>query len=215
MSKKIGRNDRCPCGSGRKYKKCCINKFVTNKFIQWEINARDILISEPKNDDIVKIFFNVLDIIDRRDWKGACHATCAVLYVLFSEIGLKPTLCLGEVKYSNIVFDHSWIEISNNVYDAAIFKTIHGDMLFSPIINGVSVDTKQPPKAEYGIVSGQAISAYAKKIKNTSFEKYMSNYPERKNGLWDFVKIIAKKISLDVNIQELKSKYSNVKWSDK
>jgi hypothetical protein len=24
MSKKIGRNDPCPCGSGEKYKKCCI-----------------------------------------------------------------------------------------------------------------------------------------------------------------------------------------------
>ena len=23
---KIGRNDKCPCGSGKKYKKCCINK---------------------------------------------------------------------------------------------------------------------------------------------------------------------------------------------
>lgn len=23
---KIGRNDRCPCGSGRKFKKCCISK---------------------------------------------------------------------------------------------------------------------------------------------------------------------------------------------
>ena len=23
---KIGRNDTCPCGSGRKFKKCCINK---------------------------------------------------------------------------------------------------------------------------------------------------------------------------------------------
>ena len=23
---KIGRNDPCPCGSGRKFKKCCINK---------------------------------------------------------------------------------------------------------------------------------------------------------------------------------------------
>jgi len=22
-SKKIGRNDPCPCGSGKKYKKCC------------------------------------------------------------------------------------------------------------------------------------------------------------------------------------------------
>jgi len=25
--KKIGRNDSCPCGSGKKYKKCCIGKF--------------------------------------------------------------------------------------------------------------------------------------------------------------------------------------------
>lgn len=26
ISNKIGRNDDCPCGSGKKYKKCCINK---------------------------------------------------------------------------------------------------------------------------------------------------------------------------------------------
>lgn len=26
MTKKIGRNDLCPCGSGKKYKRCCINK---------------------------------------------------------------------------------------------------------------------------------------------------------------------------------------------
>ena len=24
--KKIGKNDPCPCGSGKKYKKCCLNK---------------------------------------------------------------------------------------------------------------------------------------------------------------------------------------------
>jgi uncharacterized protein YecA (UPF0149 family) len=23
---KVGRNDSCPCGSGKKYKKCCLNK---------------------------------------------------------------------------------------------------------------------------------------------------------------------------------------------
>ncbi len=28
MSKKIGRNDPCPCGSGRKYKKCCLGKDI-------------------------------------------------------------------------------------------------------------------------------------------------------------------------------------------
>ncbi len=25
-AKKVGRNDPCPCGSGKKYKKCCANK---------------------------------------------------------------------------------------------------------------------------------------------------------------------------------------------
>lgn len=28
MSNKIGRNAPCPCGSGKKYKKCCLNKGV-------------------------------------------------------------------------------------------------------------------------------------------------------------------------------------------
>jgi uncharacterized protein YecA (UPF0149 family) len=26
VEKKIGRNELCPCGSGKKYKKCCLNK---------------------------------------------------------------------------------------------------------------------------------------------------------------------------------------------
>ena len=24
--KSVGRNDQCPCGSGKKYKKCCLNE---------------------------------------------------------------------------------------------------------------------------------------------------------------------------------------------
>lgn len=28
---KIGRNDPCPCGSGKKYKKCCLGKDEKNK----------------------------------------------------------------------------------------------------------------------------------------------------------------------------------------
>ena len=30
---KIGRNDTCPCGSGLKFKKCCINKPEYNQYI--------------------------------------------------------------------------------------------------------------------------------------------------------------------------------------
>lgn len=30
MSQKIGRNDPCPCGSGKKYKQCCFLKGINN-----------------------------------------------------------------------------------------------------------------------------------------------------------------------------------------
>lgn len=33
MKEKIGRNDPCPCGSGRKYKKCCLNKDKHSPFL--------------------------------------------------------------------------------------------------------------------------------------------------------------------------------------
>lgn len=29
MNQKIGRNDLCPCGSGKKYKACCLQKKTT------------------------------------------------------------------------------------------------------------------------------------------------------------------------------------------
>lgn len=31
MTKQIGRNDPCPCGSGKKYKKCCLSKDTKEK----------------------------------------------------------------------------------------------------------------------------------------------------------------------------------------
>jgi hypothetical protein len=33
MNKKIGRNDLCPCGSGKKYKKCCLGKADDPEFL--------------------------------------------------------------------------------------------------------------------------------------------------------------------------------------
>jgi hypothetical protein len=40
---KVGRNDPCPCGSGKKYKKCCEEKQRHKKF-----NAALISPAEPK-----------------------------------------------------------------------------------------------------------------------------------------------------------------------
>lgn len=41
MSNKIGRNDLCPCGSGKKYKKCCINSDKKFEFAQPKTNKRE------------------------------------------------------------------------------------------------------------------------------------------------------------------------------
>jgi len=41
MSNKIGRNDPCPCGSGMKYKKCCINSDKEFEFAQPNQRKRD------------------------------------------------------------------------------------------------------------------------------------------------------------------------------
>ncbi len=36
--KKIKRNDLCPCGSGKKYKKCCLLQQTTGRRISWTEN---------------------------------------------------------------------------------------------------------------------------------------------------------------------------------
>ena len=41
MNNKIGRNDPCPCGSGKKYKKCCINSDKEFEFAQPNPNNRE------------------------------------------------------------------------------------------------------------------------------------------------------------------------------
>ncbi len=37
--KKTGRNDPCPCGSGKKFKKCCESKMLGGRFMAAKIDA--------------------------------------------------------------------------------------------------------------------------------------------------------------------------------
>jgi hypothetical protein len=51
-AKKISRNDPCPCGSGKKFKKCCIDK----DFEWLEDEDGNIFKSIPMSDDMMEIF---------------------------------------------------------------------------------------------------------------------------------------------------------------
>lgn len=57
MSKKIGRNDPCPCGSGLKYKKCCLDKEMIN-------SAGVIPTRITTEKEAIKNFFHTVKIVD-------------------------------------------------------------------------------------------------------------------------------------------------------
>lgn len=48
MHKKVGRNDPCPCGSGKKFKKCCEEKIRHKKFDAAIITSSDPLLDKAK-----------------------------------------------------------------------------------------------------------------------------------------------------------------------
>ena len=57
MTKKVGRNDPCPCGSGKKYKKCCEERLgPKRKFQASVLSSRNSL--EGKASKISTNFFS-------------------------------------------------------------------------------------------------------------------------------------------------------------
>lgn len=64
--------------------------------------------------------------MERKQWRGACHALCAALYVFLSVIGYKNDLCIGEVLGQELYFDHSWISLDDKMIDLAISMTLLG-----------------------------------------------------------------------------------------
>src|SRR5579859_1768934 len=85
---KIGRNELCPCGSGKKYKKCCIDKSIAENFpvgvnskVPWgmdtvkqlstesifeELKNIGIEITEKKFLTDVKKYYSAMDLAE--DW---------------------------------------------------------------------------------------------------------------------------------------------------
>ncbi|MDP4120569.1 MAG: SEC-C metal-binding domain-containing protein [Bacillota bacterium] len=48
ISAKIGRNSPCPCGSGKKYKKCCLDKSEEQKFAEAIINTKQSIRNDAR-----------------------------------------------------------------------------------------------------------------------------------------------------------------------
>lgn len=56
MDKKIGRNDPCPCGSGKKYKACCMQKEAA-KYVGGKRKLTAKWINAPQGPNLIERTF--------------------------------------------------------------------------------------------------------------------------------------------------------------
>ena len=209
---KVGRNDLCPCGSGKKYKHCCLNKQGTymKDGASEKVAIRNIVKEKGYSDNIADVLCNLMSYMKAQQWIGACHATTAVMFVVLSEFGYNPVSCIGEVKDDYMgYFDHSWIELDGQIIDLACSMTLlDGRPANAPVILGIDSYTGGACDMEYGIYF-RGLDANATYITSVSFGEYMDAYPNLKNGLWDIVGIILDK---KIDISALRLKYGNTQW---
>lgn len=204
---KIGRNDECPCGSGKKYKRCCLGKSTREN--EYE-KIRCIIQNYNYDSNLADILCNLLRYMKDKQWIGACHAASAALYVALCEDGYFPDLCVGEVEIPSFVFDHSWIELDKKIIDLAICMTLMGGLPVSnPIILDTDVVTGNRYNFVYGTRNGRGLDAEAKKATTMPFCTYMDNFPDEQNGLWG---VVEKILNRKIDYEKLREKYKTIKW---
>ena len=106
MSKKIGRNDPCPCGSGLKYKKCCLGKTLSKSKIYdlKELYARKYKIRLKEAVDIEgikragRLVLETLDLVENEIRTGM---TTDAINTLVYEFTIKNGGIPAPLNYKN------------------------------------------------------------------------------------------------------------------
>lgn len=200
--KRIGRNDLCSCGSGKKYKKCCLN--IVQTVPTWRAVASNIEI-DSNQDEIFNTFFVVSDYLKVQPIYGACHLVSGIFYILLKEQDIECDLCIGEVQAQFGRFDHSWTQINGDVYDIAIKIQLDG-IERDPIFAGVDLGTGEKTESVYGISGGGGLDGIASHVLNTPFVEYMDGFSM---GAWNITKSLLRKLNITKSVEELREKYKN------
>lgn len=186
---------------------------MKNNLQHWINSTQEILRNKPWVLKFTKSFREIIEFIQVNDWQGACHAVSSVFYVLLAEQGIASNLCIGEVQIGKAVFNHSWIEIDEEVYDVAIILTLDEKLHFPPTVRGFNVETGKPTDLRYGVVTGLPDDPPTHFIKATPFASFMDNFPSHRDGLWGIVIVIGKRIGVNLDVRTIRSKYGSTTWN--
>ncbi len=186
----------------------------------WKANLNKIFECEPNIAQLNTIIISLLDYMHMKGWRGACHESCGVIYVLLNELDIPCNWRLGEVTYKNetkegrpIIFDHSWINFNDKKIDLAIFRPLVKGLEMPPIIMDLTIDNLSESELNYDINSGWVDSPQTTFVKNTPLSKYFDNSPLHPTlGTWSLILDIGKKLGLQLDINVLRKKYNGIFW---
>jgi hypothetical protein len=183
---------------------------------QWKSGANRLMVKNPNGFKTFNLFSSLLDFIHREDWQGACHASTTVLGSLLAVQGVTAEICLGEVCYGTVYFDHSWVEVDGSIYDAAISNTLIEGLYFPPVFRDIDLSSNLPTELKYGVPSGQGYDDNAQLIRGISVTDYMNAFPNHPQGLFGIAKQIGKSAGLQqLTISKLEKCASQITWKER
>lgn len=183
---------------------------TVNEVQRWLSQAEQSASALLNGEQLFEAYETLLRLTFSRGWQGACHDTSAVLYIVLSEMGLSPTLLIGEVRGPNGIFDHSWVEFENNIFDVAVgFPNEGGGDAGPSVFASLNLGTGRTTELEYGIRSDYGLDEIGQVVSTTNLEEY-SKLQSAGATIWDITAMVGEYLGLEFRQSDLRSKYGHV-----
>lgn len=181
----------------------------------WKVRATTLDLSLDRRESTT--FFELLKFVWLRDWHGACHSSSAVLYMLFAEHGMKPTLCIGEVARDGDFFDHSWVELDGFIFDAAVsLPSKNGDSAFvgGPVYKSIDLSSDKLTGVAYGVKNRVGLSSPARQISQSNLAEYcqtqIADGVPLDGTIWGIADFLLGEIGVPSNVEDLADRYGSL-----
>ena len=171
-----------------------------------------------------RVFRCVLEHIYGTGWVGACHSSSAMLSILLKEHGIDSEIMIGEVFCDGYQFDHSWVGVQGQVFDAAVaLPQAGGVKLGGPVFAGFDIETHEPTRLQYGVglpgglglveqlIASQTIGEYFAYSDEVARDDAVFNYQPVPPALWDRVAWVGLACGVLKSAAELLEAHSNIK----
>ncbi|MGO4479626.1 hypothetical protein AB4Z32_25630 [Massilia sp. 2TAF26] len=177
---------------------------------EWLKAGRKAAEDIANGEKVIRAWEVVLKFIWEHQYAGACHDTSAVLYMLLTELGLSPSLNIGEVRSQVGIFDHSWVEVDGLIFDAAVcLPHPNGRQVGGPVFASIDLTTNRRTQLIYGVESGEGFGQDALVPASTSLREYAAIQPPL--NIWLLVVAFAGRIGMDLTFAGVEDKFGSVR----